>query len=707
MTKPKPRPPTVTVDPNADPFPEGIPRAEDGAIASNVEMSPDQLRSIGALDVDSALANKRAMEKAKAMMGPNPTSVTWGGVDDVQKYDTAMSVWGNGSRVTLKRVKPINLETTYTAIPAESVPTHDAFVDYVRSTIWDGEASTFDWTIRTGSLSRANGHLILSRDDAVAAAWRNRTAPAPLPYPQHLGAPPMQQPPWGPPAPPPYPYPHQPPPPPQQAASAPLPAPVPPPQQAAPPPPAAPQTPPRVRLPDGTLGYVIDGEVVVPASYMQPAPTPQPPPPQPTIQPIPPPPAPVPTHQRVKLPDGSVGFVIDGEVVVPWAQAQRQAPPPPQPPPPAPPAPPMPPPSPYGSGMVSGPPGLPPMPPPVQPFWNPYKGAWEYPQFQPPAPPAPPQPPPPPAPPPQATVPVDDLSALARGFSAHMGKVREVSDIVQQMGPMFGLQPAANPAAAAGAVVEGAAEGVKDGKFNQEDPFFDWNFFRTLKKGDGTPDMDIGLGHLAINADKIKEHVESLMKTRMDAAKLNVELERQSAETERIRLDNEMRRRALDSGNVRQAPDFPVASQESSPSLPAQAQGGFNPYAALHGPPDENPSDNGGNEGPTTAELPRRPRSAAHHGGGCPVLPVPDAGSGGAPGTGGPAAIEPARPHRAGHGAGDLHAREHLPVGRSGVWDLPAQTHVAALQGRSRHAGVLRQYIRARAVGHGSEAARR
>ncbi len=601
MTKPKQRPAPVTTDASVDPFPPDVPRDEAGNIATGGEVSPEQLRAIGAMDAESVLANKHVADKVKAMAGHNPTSISWGSADHGVKYDATMENFCAGSKVLIKRVKPADRETTYSPISAESVRTWDDFVSYVRNTIWDGEKSTFDWAIRTGSLSRAVGSLPLDREQIAVDSWRERTQPPAIqptypPRQQHLGAPPMQQPPWG--GQPPHGYahqqtyaPYQPP------APAPAAAPAPPPQPVilqAPPAPA-PQGPPRVKLPDGSLGWVIDGEVVVPASYMQQPPAPAPAP----YQPPPPVAAPAIHHQRVKLPDGSLGFVIDGEVVVPWAQqaAQRQAPAPvpaPAPPPPqyAPPA------------YVAGPPGLPPMPPAVQPFWNPYKNGWDYPQIHPPQPPAPPQAPAPPvqqhaAPPGAVPVPGEDMSTVARNLGKTLQQLREVGSAIQPFASLVGLQPAnLGTPPAAGTTPEG------EKKWDPDNGIFDMGFGRTLKKPDGSPDLDFGLGHIALNYDKIGEQVKSAFEARDKSATLNVELEERRARTRALDLETEMRRRAFENGGNRQGGGFPVSSQESSPSLPAHAQGGFNPLAALHGPPthDENSSDTGGGEGPTTAE---------------------------------------------------------------------------------------------------------
>lgn len=632
MTTPKKRPATVSADPSVDAFPPAVPRDEGGHPLENVEVTPEQLRALnGAMDLPSAVANQQVRAKTAAIAAGNPTNVVWAGVDPVQKYDATMHQLNNGTgaRVSLRCVMPITLQNTYPSMPGEQLPTYDDMVRFVRDTYWNGEAATFEWAIRVGSLIRSKDTFPLARDEAAIAAWRNRTAPTPSPtYPQHLGAPPMQQPPWGPPPPPHgYSYQQQPPPP----------APAPPPAQPivvqAPAPAPQPAEVPRVSLPGGMVGYVVNGQLMVPASEAQPVAPPAhqaaPPQMQPFVYQPPAPATPPPPAEplRLKMPDGQIGYVVNGELMVPVTSIRQPPTPPAQPQPQAPTqyAPQYAPPS-----QVSGPPGLPAMPPPIQAFWNPYKQAWDYPQFQPPAPPPAPSPgqvgAAPAASPGTVMIPGDDMSALARGLSQNVARMREVSNIVQGIGPMFGLTPAAAVPPVVAPVVD-----PLEGQFKPEDPFFDWGFFRTLKKGDGTPDMDFSPGHLAMNADKISDHIEKFQRTRMEAAELKVRLEREQAETERIRLDNEMRRRALEDGPVRQGGGFPVPSQESSPSLPARTLGGFDATEALYGPPpDENPSESPGGEGPTQAELPRRlGRAPRGDRGEATHVPIPDAGHGG------------------------------------------------------------------------------
>jgi hypothetical protein len=138
---------------------------------------------------------------------------------------------------------PAGLETQYAWMSGESVPTFADLITHVRENVWDGEGSKFEWSIRSGPLTRAKDTFSLTRDELVVARWRNRAASPAVP-PQQLGAPPMQQPPgWGQP-PPPYPYPHQP----QQQAPQPQPTIV------VQPPAATSAEPPRVNLPGG--GFV-------------------------------------------------------------------------------------------------------------------------------------------------------------------------------------------------------------------------------------------------------------------------------------------------------------------------------------------------------------------------------------------------------------------------------------------------------------------
>ncbi len=596
-------------------FPEGMPQNEDGSLADEAELSPEEIRELGAVDKDSARANLGAQRKVEAMASnaSDRKTLTWGGANSEQKYETAFQTWGKSAmRVSLRRIKPIHKETYLGVIKGDEVPTYADCAQYIRDNFWDGDDAVYEMALREAEKTRALCTIPFARDEEFMARRAAKIAalgsppPAP-PQQQHPGAQQMsQQPPWGPPF-------HQP----QQ------------PQVVVAPAPQAPAEPPRVNLGDGRWAYLVNGELVVPmnqqAAALAAPPAPQvqaPPPPQAHQWGVgAPPPAEPP---RVNLGDGRWAYVINGELVAPLGQQQQRQQPAPQAPAPLPPPPPTAyrPRPPQGYEEPHAPPGQPPPPPSIAPYWNPYTAKWEYPSLQPPADPrasAPQQQPPPqqqqppmamPGLPPQQP---DDMSQVARNLGKTLDQMKQVGGMIQQFGPLFGMRPADMGQAAPVATTPA----VDPTKFNVEDPTFDLGGgYRVLKKPDGSPDLDIGLGTLALNIDKVVDGWDRIQKGRVEQAKLQVDLERQHAETERIRLDNEIRRRQLENGDNRQAPPTQVASQGQPPSYapPQVVAEPYDPVRALNAQPDQDAirEVDGSPEAEPGPELPRRLGGAAH-----------------------------------------------------------------------------------------------
>ncbi len=590
-----------------DVYPDNIPVDASGAVAQETELTPDQIREIGTMDAPSAMVNNHAPKKAAAMVSGDPRKLQWGGADGDVKYANIFQVFGRSNiTVTLKRIGPPGREHDYGKLPEHEVDTYEGMVGYVRDHLWDGEEAIWEWKIRQQGTQRGSHNFRFSRDPIAMAAYQRRieeyrAGSASQHQPSAVGAPPG--------------YPQQP------AFWAP-------PQQ-----PAAPSGSSKAET-DWLTRRVAELEDLVRKQAMAPQMpvAPPSPPASPTsapavavAQPQPQPPP------RYKLPDGRVAVWLDGQWLVPADQPAPRAPEPPQPPPAPPqlhayppgfapvslgapqPAPPPPPAPPSGPAPIQG------MPPGGEPGF--VLGSTFVPANVGPGSPLPPggvlafryqgqvfstAPPPAPGPvhPPQAQAPVplpgqqaqlgDDVMATFRNFENVVGQFKRVSGKVQEMGALFGMQ-AQDPAAAAAAPVASPEEQEAADATNH--PFLDTGPVRLWRNTKtGKPELDVDLGTLLLNADKISAAWAGINESNVARARAEVELRERHLRAEREAIELEERKRLLSSN--RQVQALPVASEPSGPTTAHHASVQFDPSQALHGPPipQDPPADGEGSE---------------------------------------------------------------------------------------------------------------
>ena len=239
-------PATVT----AETYPEAVPKAEDGTIATEGAVSLAQVRRIGAVTANAAARNKR-VAKTVARKQNGESDVSWNEDDAIQLFDSITQAFASpGLYAHISQIQPEMIQ--YPPVRLQGFANSPAFYDYILRNIHRASGpAKYEVTFKDSSTKqfRGTGHITMpntlddpSLNQARGAAPMNQPPGYPPPYgayppPQGYGQPQGYGAPYAPPQ---YPQPYQPQAPAPLAAPTPVPVPAPV-QQAAPAPQPAPQ----------------------------------------------------------------------------------------------------------------------------------------------------------------------------------------------------------------------------------------------------------------------------------------------------------------------------------------------------------------------------------------------------------------------------------------------------------------------------------
>ncbi len=181
-------------------LPAAVPRSgDDLPTGEEQEISLEQAREVGAVDLESARRNTEYENIMRAREAGIP-GVSWGSIDGMSRYNSAIRLKGHDQIVRIKRVMPSEAEWI---VPLGQIPTYIDFHKHVTENYWKGEAAAYEWAIHyDGALQSAHGRMRLDagpnyarnlrEGERIEAQPRPVAAVAPAAAPQP--PPPAQQP---------------------------------------------------------------------------------------------------------------------------------------------------------------------------------------------------------------------------------------------------------------------------------------------------------------------------------------------------------------------------------------------------------------------------------------------------------------------------------------------------------------------------------
>jgi len=147
--------------PKAPPEEAYIPQEE-------TEILEDDIKKLGALDSESADANKSLNRVVKQKKG-GKSHVPWNAADPI-KFNEASRLFSANASVYVDQILPVDVHVD--TIPLIQAPDWGSFTKIIKERYWRGEDTEYKWQIvQYGNMIRAVGKLKLQADPRVRAKW--------------------------------------------------------------------------------------------------------------------------------------------------------------------------------------------------------------------------------------------------------------------------------------------------------------------------------------------------------------------------------------------------------------------------------------------------------------------------------------------------------------------------------------------------------